>query len=464
MLSSDSEPILRLYKYLLSEKTIVLFLLFVSNFLFGQTTKTIELNKNYPNVQIDSSITPVYKLYLEKGGLYQVNVLQQGIDVKLVLANKNNVQILEKDSPNGQNALEVFEYSPEETDIFFLIIKRLPEKGNPGAGEVTINIKKFTKSEIQSREDIRRELEPENKKTVQTLDIDHFWEAFDKLKICKTHFDSVQIFQKFYIDRATDGLIDFIKQRDFSSEKFVVAVSRFPKFYGSVRKNTYESKEAAPLIEEVFLKFKKIYPNFKPFKVCFAIGLISSGGTTSNSFVLIGAEVTTSTKEVDLSEFKGNSFSKVLASEGSIVQKIKNMVSHECVHTQQKKSLDKNAINCSLLYSVMREGFCDFIGELVAGSQINSVAQEYGNNHEKELWEEFKNEMCSTDSKKWLYNYFTSKDRPADLGYFIGYKIATEYYQNATDKNQAITEIIEMDNPVRFLEISRYDQKQRNNN
>jgi hypothetical protein len=451
-------------KYLLSERTVILLLFFISNFIFGQTPETIELNKEYPNFQIDSSINPVYKLHLEKGGLYQINVLQQGIDVKLVLANKNSIQILEKDSPNGQNGLETFEYSPQKTSIFFLIIKRLPEKGNPGKGKFTINIKRFTKSEIQSREDTKRELESENNKTVQTLDIDHFWEAFDRLKTCKTHFDSVQAFQKLYLDRATDGLIDFIKQRDFSAEKFVVAVNQFPKFYNAVRRNTYESKKAAPLIEEVFLKFKEIYPSFKPFKVCFAIGLISSGGTTSNSFVLIGAEVTTSTKDVDLSEFKANSFSKVLASEGIILQKIKNMVSHECVHTQQKKGLEKNAINCPLLYSVMHEGFCDFIGELVVGSQINIVAQEYGNNHEKELWEEFKNEMCSNDSKKWLYNYFTSKDRPADLGYFIGYKIAKEYYQNATDKNQAIINIIEMDDPLRFLEISRYDQKQKNSN
>jgi hypothetical protein len=216
-------------KYLLSERTLILLSFFISNFLLGQTLQTIELNKDYPNVQIDSSITLAYKLHLEKGGLYQINVLQQGIDVKLVLTNKNNVQILEKDSPNGQNGLETFEYSPKKTSIFFLIIKRLQEKGNPGEGKFTINIKRFTKSEIQSRENVKRELEPENNKTVQTLDIDHFWEAFDKLKICKTHIDSVQTFQKLYLDRATDGLIDFIKQRDFSAEKFVVAVNQFPE-------------------------------------------------------------------------------------------------------------------------------------------------------------------------------------------------------------------------------------------
>ena len=109
----------------------------------------------------------------------------------------------------------------------------------------------------------------------------------------------------------------------------------------------------------------------------------------------------------------------------------------------------------------MQEGFCDFIGELTAGSQINIVAQEYGDKHEKELWKEFKNELCSESIKNWLYNYKTVKDKPADLGYYIGYKIAKEYYENSTDKKQAVIDIIEMKDPIKFLQISKYDEKEK---
>lgn len=107
----------------------------------------------------------------------------------------------------------------------------------------------------------------------------------------------------------------------------------------------------------------------------------------------------------------------------------------------------------------MTEGFCDFIGELVVGDQINQVAFDYGERHEKDLWVELKRELCNENSKNWLYNYFTSQERPADLGYYVGYKIAQEYYKNASDKRKAIADIIEMNNPIRFLELSRYDQK-----
>ena len=321
---------------------------------------------------------------------------------------------------------------------------------------------------LQTKEEVKTGLEFENSKNVQTIDIDHFWEAFDHLKNCKSLSDSIASFQKLYIDRATDGFIDFMATKEFSqdtliniSEQFVNKIAQYPKFYHSIRRNTYEAKKVAPTVEEIILKFKEIYPNFTPAKVCFAIGLTNSGGTVSDKFVLIGTEVTTSTKNVDLSEFNDDAFSKVLAYGGNIVQKIKNIVAHEFVHTQQKYSVNKSAIKCDLLYNVMQEGFCDFIGELVAGNHINTVAQEYGDKHERQLWTEFKNELCNESSNNWLYNYLTVKEKPADLGYYIGYKIAQEYYKNAVDKKQAVIDIIEMDNPIKFLELSKYDQKEK---
>jgi hypothetical protein len=60
-----------------------------------------------------------------------------------------------------------------------------------------------------------------------------------------------------------------------------------------------------------------------------------------------------------------------------------------------------------------------------------------------------------------LYNGNTAKNRPADLGYYIGYKISQAYYYNATDKKQAIIDIIDMDDPVNFLQKSAYDGQQK---
>ncbi|MCF6132228.1 gliding motility protein GldB-related protein [Flavobacterium wongokense] len=435
-------------------------LLLVTVVSFGQTQK-IEFGKEYP-VSITKELNSEYSFQLQKGGLYAVSVLQQGIDVKLVFSDGDNKQILEKDSPNGSNGYEQFEFTPTATSLYHLNIIRLDEEGNAEKGKVTVLITKISKVEIQRREKIKKELAPENGKIVQTLDIDHFWQAFDNLKQCKTRNDSIHNFQTVYLDRATDGLKDFIIARQFTAEKFVDAVAHFPKFYKSVRKNTYEVKNAVPLVEEIVSKFQQIYPNFTPHKVCFAIGIVNTGGTVSDKFLLIGTEVSTSTKNTDLSEFKNSAFGKQLASGDDVIQKIKNIVAHEYVHTQQNTPFDKNAISCGLLYSAMQEGFCDFIGELTSGSQINLVGLEYGDKNEKQVWKDFKSELCNSSNKNWLYNYSSVKDKPADLGYYVGYKIAQEYYKNAPDKKQAVIDIIEMNDPIKFLQLSRYDQKPKN--
>jgi hypothetical protein len=429
--------------------------LLVSSFVFGQSSKLLEFNKEYSNISLSKAEQVVYSMTLNKDGVYQFTILQQGIAAHILLNDSEKKQVFESDIPDDIDGYEKFEYIPEATGTFYLTLERFDDAQNTDSGKATVFVKSLSNSEILLRQKIKKELESENRKTVLTADIDHFWEAFDNLKNCKTYADSVKSFQQLYLDRATDGLIDFIRVRDFQAEKYVKLVSKYPKFYQSLRKNTFEVKRSEQAIEEVFTKFKAIYPNFKPFKVCFAMGIMNTGGTISNNFVLIGTEITTSTKQMDLSEFENNEYRKLFEGNEDLSSKIKSLIAHECVHTQQAKGIDPNAIKCELLYRVLREGSADFIAELVTG---NKKTNEYGDKNEKQIWIDFKNELCNENSGNWLYNSSSVKDKPADLGYFVGYKIAKEYYNNAQDKKQAVNDIIEMTNPVRFLEISKYDQ------
>ena len=52
-----------------------------------------------------------------------------------------------------------------------------------------------------------------------------------------------------------------------------------------------------------------------------------------------------------------------------------------------------------------------------------------------------------------------AKDRPADLGYYIGYKICESYYRNSSNKNQAVRDILEVKDFEQFLSASKYDYK-----
>ena len=44
----------------------------------------------------------------------------------------------------------------------------------------------------------------------------------------------------------------------------------------------------------------------------------------------------------------------------------------------------------------------------------------------------------------WLYNGMGTPERPGDLGYWVGYRIAKAYYQGAEDKQAALRDIIEV--------------------
>lgn len=406
-----------------------------------------------PMLELKRGEVHSYSVDLKKDNRYVFSVLQRGIDVVVKLVDENEKQLAEKDSPNGKQGFEKLTYTVSTTGKYHLQIMALDDSTNSNSGQYQLYV-------AEQSPELVKKLAAENKKNVQTLDIDHFWEAYDNLKNCTTRRDSIRSFQRLYIDRATEGFEDFLAVRGFTASEYLATIKKNPKFYQSIRSNTLAAKKAEPLIQEVFDNFKALYPNFKPFKVNFAIGTLRTGGTISKNYVLIGAEISTANNKTDLSELINSPLGKVMARDASVEQIIKNIVAHESVHTQQAVQFDANAERCNLLTTVMLEGFCDFVGELIAGSQINQVALEYGNKHEKELWAEFSADPCDGKVSEWLYNFSTVKDgKPADLGYYMGYKIAESYYNLQADKKQAIVDIIELKDPKLFLEKSRYAEK-----
>jgi len=74
-----------------------------------------------------------------------------------------------------------------------------------------------------------------------------------------------------------------------------------------------------------------------------------------------------------------------------------------------------------------------------------------------ELWAEFKTAMRGTDISRWLYNQGSATaDRPGDLGYFIGYRIAEAFYARTVNKREALRAIIDVSNSDLFLSQSGY--------
>ncbi|MGH1516026.1 DUF2268 domain-containing putative Zn-dependent protease [Chryseobacterium sp. JK1] len=403
-----------------------------------------------------------YILSFEKEKTYVIKVYQENIDIEINLYNSDNQKISSVDVADGSKGYDKLEYSPEKNGEYRVNIKSVSP--NPVSnGIVRIHIRTLDKSEIEWRAKQSEDLKKEDVKDITTIDIQHFWDAYDKLKYSKSYQDSVQTIQKYYLDRGTNGLKEFEKVRYFSAEFFVERIKKYKKYYTSVRDNSISISKSEKF-KTIISEFAEFYPKSKPAKIAFTIGPVSTGGTISGHYLLIGVEMFAGDKNSDLSEITNENLKADIESRSNlkdVINYVKETVVHEYIHTQQVP-VNKYACQCNLLENVIKEGVASYISEeliMNRKEEVKSRAALYANANEKQLWEEMKSELCTKNPQNWLFNAASSKDRPGDLGYRIGYKIAEAYYKNTVDKEKAIKEMIEMDNPMIFLDKSKYDLK-----
>lgn len=270
---------------------------------------------------------------------------------------------------------------------------------------------------------------------IEVSDLDNFWRAFDACKKVSSKEEKTNIIQTLYIEKGSDGLLDFMRLRNFDAEHLAQTIIRYPGFWESVRPNTYKVMHQRDSLGYYVERFKKIYPDYKEAQVYFTISGIKSGGTTQGSKVLIGTEIAVGNRETDVSEFPDNRLEKFFATQAE--DNIIPFTIHEYVHTQQKEESE------FLLGQSIYEGACDFITELSLERTLNHAYLVYGRKNELFLKEKFREEMWDTDFSAWLYNGSTDVQM-GDLGYFMGYAICKSYYNHSDKKKRAVKKIIEL--------------------
>ena len=210
-------------------------------------------------------------------------------------------------------------------------------------------------------------------------------------------------------------------------------------------------------MRSAFEKFKSIYPEAVFPNVYFLVGVTSSGGTTGPSGLLIGTEMYGKTAKTPMDEL-----SAWLRAVLSAVDNVPAIVAHESCHYNQHYNSAPDQRH--LLGKSLQEGSCDTIGELISGRNINEHLKIYGKTHDDEIWRDFEADMYKPDYSKWMYNAANAKDRPADLGYYVGYEITMAYYRNAKDKRKAVHDILNIQDARAFYEASGVRQKTINGN
>lgn len=272
---------------------------------------------------------------------------------------------------------------------------------------------------------------------ISAQDVHHFVQAFARW----TPADSSCVALEPYWSAATRGLESYASKFDVSHADLCRQLRRRPERYASLAARLPALDSAAARVRDVYAKLAALHPLSNNPSVYFVVGDGISAGTTTRGkhpIILIGMELNNS------------------------IANLPRVVAHELVHTQQDFPFFGSMtggpafLRGTLLRQSIMEGSANFIASLLMDRPDSNA---WAESHEAELWAEFRRDAHSHEYSRWLYNGWNRAalgDRPPDVGYWMGYRIAQSYYEHAADKKKAIADMLLIRDFDRFLADSRY--------
>lgn len=275
---------------------------------------------------------------------------------------------------------------------------------------------------------------------VNTSDISHFWEAYDKITATQDSEVQAKYLDSLYLSRGTPGLAAIRQARNYTPEDYLHAINNYPEFWASIRKNTLEAGQAGAAMEAGIAQLKSLYPGLKPAKIYFTIGAFRTGGTTVDSLVLIGSEISLADSATVASEFPEN-LSHLKAHFATNPKKHLVFLNlHEYVHTQQRPRV------FNLLSLALYEGVAEFTASKALGVASPNPQIAFGKSNADRIRTVFEREMFYPNNMyKWLDGNDPNEFGMRDLGYYVGYQICENYYNRAENKAEALKTLIELD-------------------
>lgn len=285
-----------------------------------------------------------------------------------------------------------------------------------------------------------------NKKTddsnrnIITSDIANFWNAYDNIIVTQDSILQYKYLDSLYIKKGTLGLKGIMQAKNYTNQDYINAINSYPKFWSSIRENTFKTDTYVAELNQGIEKIRVIYPELKPAKIYFTIGALRTNGTTVDSLVLIGAELAMSDTNTMASEFQEDiQKGRRTYFDSNPIDNLVLLNIHEYVHTQQKPVVN------NLLSYVLHEGIAEFVSVTAMGEPSAAPAINYGKQNEA-VKKKFEAEVFYGNNRhEWLWSDFPNEFNTRDLGYYIGYQIAEINYNQAKDKQAAIKEMVELD-------------------
>ncbi|NER10936.1 Predicted Zn-dependent protease [Muriicola jejuensis] len=286
---------------------------------------------------------------------------------------------------------------------------------------------------------------------VESRAMDLFWPYFEE---AVAHPDSARQILKAYILEGPPEIRDYYAIRYYSTDQmFGQMINGAPKYYTYLK--TRMQRDSLMALRDKTLEalknFKTLYPEAVFPKVYVVPGLLNSGGTASEIGLFIGGDMFGRSSSMPVNEL--NDWQQEAIME---FNSLPQLILHELMHYQQNYS--DTLHEDTVLYKVIEEGVCDFLRELASGIPVESAQLSYLSQPEnlKQVAWQLREDLFSDDLSLWLYNGGSIEDRPADLGYAMGYLITRSYYRNAPDKRRALADLLNTDDMTSILKGSDF--------
>ena len=264
---------------------------------------------------------------------------------------------------------------------------------------------------------------------IQIDDVERFYKVYD---VAGGHPTPDQL-QHDYIDPGSDGLHHLAKARNVSGTAIAKTLAEHPEIYSDAKRCMVALPRVRDRLEVALRKLGSLYPEarFPPVTIAVGRGKPVAIGSPSDG-IQIGLEALCATNWLN----------------PNVEDRFVHVIAHEYTHVQQAQALADDEHPTVLELSLV-EGAAEFTAELISGEVAYSQFGASTKGREKEIESAFVPDEDKTDLSNWFQN--ATREKPGDLGYWVGYRIVKSYYQHADDKRRAFREILEMSDPKAFL-------------
>ena len=266
---------------------------------------------------------------------------------------------------------------------------------------------------------------------IETGDVDRFYTLYDSTAGRPTA-EQLQT----YLDEGSSGLTHLAKVRRVTGTRMADAMTARPEIYVEARTCAAHLPRVRVRVAEGLARFIDQYPEARFPPATFVIGRgrpVAVGSPLDG--IQVGLEALCATDFIN----------------PDIEDRFVGVLIHEYVHTQQAPELTEKE-QYTVLEVSLAEGVAEFVTELMIGAPAYAYLAPQTRGRELEIETAFVADQDKTDLSAWVYN--STPEKPGDLGYWVGYRIAKAYYRNAPDKREALQQILGLTDVKAFVAAS----------